>query len=683
MDGIEIEIQDEELLAFGESLEPELMDDDDVVGGLKTYIGTEIQLALSERQDQERYWKRWTLQRMARPEKDSKNFPWPDAANHQSPELMAKVNTVFAALVAKYESKKPFWKVMSLQEENLLMAQAVEEALNILAENPHMLDLKNKTRHTVYETVSLGNCFVKGLWQYESHNFRRKNGEQVTKVRHNGPEIRVIAIEDFLTRAAFTDLDRAPWYAIRTSYFDYELKKLEREGVFRNVDMICSQDQVPGVQGIQQDRQGQKPMVQNGEGVYEIWEVTMFWDVDGDGVDEDITVFYHEDSGTVLRIDFAELSVRDVIKFDYLSLPHSLYGMGLCAMGDGTQQAISSYLNMASNSTALHSLQMTIEREGSGSQKRELFPGGTIIVDDPINDIRPFVFPNTAPQAMAMKADAQRDLNTATGTNPAMGGQPDTVMKSRFSLGGYQAQASMGTSMTEIISQNMDQSFSKLGMLLTYIMVANGEQSKQIIMPLLPEMYQEAFGQVMDLKVEDIPIRFDFVVRSTAVDETRDSQRQKYMFLNQIHDQYTPRIIQYMIQAAQLSAQAQQTGDPMMAEAVKFIWKMIAARSKLTDKTFEFLGVEDSDQLVNYYQDILLMSGVQEQQKDQQVKEIENGLKTAGMSNGSARELPVPGGAPGAAGNGAGANPSESGISGGSAGGMGASGEMSGPPMGA
>jgi len=674
---IEISIEDQEIMEFGEPLDKEIMDDEEMMTKISAYLRDEIQWGLLERENMVKYWKRWNLQRMGRPEEDVKNTPWQGASNQQSAEMMAKINTTFTSLIPKYENKKPFWKVTSRVAGSQEMAKALEAVLDVQAESPYFLDFTPKKRGIVYETASMGDCFVKGLWETEKHNFRRKSGEQVSKIRHDGPQLRLIALEDFLTRAAFVDLDKAPWYAVRTTYFEYEVDKLVKNGIFRNAENLNVETAMPPVTEMVHDRQGQAPKLQSGEGVVYVWEVTMFWDVDGDGVDEDITVFFHEDSGRILRVSFDELSVRDVVQFRWLGIPHMLYSMGLCAMGDGTQQAISSYLNIATNSTALHALQMTIEREGSGSEKRDLFPGGRIIADNP-DDIRPFAFPNTAPQAMAMKQDAQRDLNTATGTNPAMGGQPDTVMKSRFSLGGYNAQASKGSSMTEVVSQNMDTSFNRLGQLMVYIMIANGDESLRVFEGLLEDKYKEGFREAMNLKVEDIPQNFDFVVRATAVDETRDSQRQKYFILNQIHDQYVPKAMSYYGQAIQLLMQAQQTKNPQLIEAAKFAYKMAAAKAKLTEKTFEFLGVEEPDELVAYYKDTLMAAGMEEDLKDEQIKEVENASRGQARGvDGSPRELPIPGNGGGDAAA-AGAMEAGPGDGGGPAGDMGPAGEVPG-----
>ena len=625
-----------EIVVQGEDINPELKPDKElienfeVLAEIKSYIDEEMLVAETERTGAKLNWKRWRKQREGVPNEESKDFPWKDASNVRTPGMMGVTITGTNNLETRYDAKKPQWKVTSLNKDFEDSAAALEKLLSVLAEDPNRIDMGRKKHSLLYDTASLGRGYLKGHWEISEWNFKRE-GESIKKIAHDGPQLSLVSIEDLLTRASVTDLQRAPWYAVRTYYNAHELGQMAAKELFVNVESVlgAQADDISENRKESLKSSGLMPDSSNGDQPYTVWELSMFWDVDGDGVEEDIKLFYHAESGEFLRAEFNDLSVRDIVPFDYYALPFQFYPMGLSWMGDQTQEERDSLHNLAYNSLTLASLQMPITKTGSDIHIDQWTPMTDIEVDDPSNDIRIFGFKDNSSVAMNMENQVASNLSTATGINQAMGGQPDTTMKSRFSPTGYAQQGSVGNAMLEANSKNIDRGFDQAGMLLVYLIVANGERAKANLSVLLPVDLQDDFAKVCDMNVEDIPEKFLFKVQSTRMDETQEAEKQKYTILLQLHDQYGERIIRYLELISNIGMQTAQQPqlEPVFRPMLEAAQKLLAARSKLTEDFLVFMGQLDASSLISYWRDIALKFEITEMQKDAQLQEVEDAIK--------------------------------------------------------
>ena len=386
------------------------------------YLTVEIQDVFGgkERKTMEEDWKKWRRQREARPAERTKTFPWPGASNVCPPLAMYNTNGIYAMLKASTGDKKPAWEVDA--QDPLFNNEAVSwgKFLGLLAESPYHANLRGALNHILYELASMGTQFVQIPWVIERWNFKRQQAggpvEAVSKISRDCPQVIPINLEDFGTRSHWGDIQKAPWIAIRTHLYDYELKQRVVDGVYPQdkVDKVLtrSTDDITDARQAEMAQQGLTPTTGDTK-VYDVYQTYLFWDVDGDGAPEDIKVWFDPISQTILRSEFNDLGVRDIVKIVYIPRPGELYGIGVGWMVEHAQDEIEALHNMRVDGTMLAMLQMFVTRRGSGiSDDEDFHPLKNISVDNPREDFLPVKFPDigygTIQAEMIIKEYAER-----------------------------------------------------------------------------------------------------------------------------------------------------------------------------------------------------------------------------------------------------------------------------------
>jgi len=583
----------------------------------------------ADRKELEARWDKWRKQRLAIPDSGTRVTPWIKSSNVVPPLTMQKVQTVFAKLVAAFAVKKPPVAVQAVDPKDYDQGQSLERFFKGLAENRYGLDVSRKFKEIAYNVVSLGTQIIKVPFKYDSWAFKRtKNGgtETVRYVRQQGPSIVPIRLEDFFTRPYWKDLQRAPWCGVRYRYFYHELKQMEGQGFFTNVDKIMGQ----GLTRYDDNRQAE--LERQGVSVgslgqaeanqeFEVYECYCFWDLDGDGVPEDLILWVEPDTGTLLRSEYNPLSIRDLEAMTYLENPESLYGIGICQMVEGPQETLTALQRMRLDGTQLAMLKMFLARRGAGiGPNEQLEPFKIMFVDDPIQDFRPIEFPDISQGCIIGEQMAKEDADRVSGANDYMAGFNDKIVGSNATAAGTQFLAGQANSILNSLLENVEQSMSTVYMLALYQCVANRDL---VDLSWLPEGDQEAVREVLSMNVEDLPTKFRFSVRTTDINRTDESRKQNFVMAMQMYSQYFQQSMQVL--GAMVNPQIGQNAD--IQELLKSTY---VGLTSLTSKMLEFFDIGDPDDFLPFVEQIKVELRAVDKVREEQVQAMKKELNNAG-----------------------------------------------------
>lgn len=625
----------------------EVIPDEEMKSEIINFITSEIDSVLSDRSEIEDSWEKWRRQRIARPEQKTKNYPWPNASNQAVPLAATNTNSLYATTKDKFGSRRPLITVSAEDSTYVPHAEALTRLLDKILESKHHIDIRKKNLTLFYDLVSLGTQFVKVPWSIKKWSFKREGG-QVDKIVMDSPNVIPIPIEDFFCKLHLYDIQAAPWVAVRTRYAEYELKQNQANGIFENVEEVLSfsESTIPEWQEESLDQQDQSSSVTEDSREYEVYEAYVFWDVDGDGIPEDIKLWIQKDANIILRAEFNELGKRDIIRIPYFNMPYQLYAMGVGHMVEKLQDEVDTLHNLRINSQHLSSLQGFVTRNGSTHLDNFVFePLFNMKADNPREDVQMIKFPDVSSSTFMAENTAVQYADRMTGAGNAMMGQPDDQAKTRATASGTMFLAEQGYKLYESISKNIEEGYGEIGLMIVYQMVANSDRAIDSLIPMAALEDQELLSEVLSMNVEDVPSRFNFSIQVTEVDKTEEAKLQKAMTMQQIYSVYAERV-------AGLAEKIQMIKQAGMAEMMEPMMKLYTGQTKIMEEIIELLTDKDPEEFTVYIKDIDFMLQQQSMAKDQQVQEAKSATANqpqrvssagaVGEGGGSAQSASVP-----------------------------------------
>lgn len=585
----------------------------------------------------------WRRHREARPEEEVKNFPWPGASNIVPPLAMTNTNALTSMLKASLGERKPFWSVGS--EDDLLQpqAKALENLLGLMAESRYHMNLRQVNNTIFNDTVSLGTQFVKVPWTVDRWMFKRRGAggalEQVSKIIKDCPEVVPIRFEDFVTRPFWPDVQRAPWVGQKVWLMEHELLQRKAAGIYNDdVDLVIKRgtDELDANRLETLMQMGIYPNQNSDIKMYAVYELYVYWDVDGDGFPEDVIIWLDPVTGSILRAEFNDLGIRPIVRIPYIERPHELYAMGVGWMMDQLQDASTALMNMYINGTMLAMLQMYVSRRGSGVAPGEQFrPLKNIIVDNPKEDFIPIKFPDLGYGTLQAQMFLKELGDRATGAADAMMGFENRATSARTTASGTMFLAQQGGKLFNAIREGIDQAYSDIGRIAVFQMIRNRNRMEPLL-KLLPEDQRTAMEQVLEMNVEDIPTSFRFKVHTTEIEKSEEARKQARLTLVQLYTMYGQQVFQLLPVIYN-----NQTPPPIKEAGTKFF----IGATKMMENMLKDFGEDETRDFLPYIKDIEMMVQAIEAQKDLQLRRITENVQ---LSQNRSEVGSVPGGSPGA-----------------------------------
>ena len=543
-----------------------------------------------------------------KPKASNKDYPWPGASNVTTPFTLSNVNGVFSYLKAAITEQRPRWQVDAGDDEYEDHADAISRWINEIMTSELHVNIRAVDEEMLWNIIVCGTQVADVPWTTKRAQFKRKASdggvEVVDKVVYDGPVVEPVAIEDVIVRSHW-NLQKGPYIGFARTFTRQELEQEEHNGFFEDIDRVLHaaavDNQVKSQDRLEMGINSSYTATDDAGQLYTIVKFYVRWDADNDGVAEDIILWFEPESGTILRAEWNEISLRPAARGIYLPIPGLFYGLGIPSVLYSLQEEIDTMHNIGVNNLHIASLQMYVTPTGSSIGDNEaFFPLKNIKVDDPSRDFVPIAFPNVSNETLRREQVA-REYGRTVGVSEAQLGMPDTTAKSGTSPTLQQFLSQQGNTVLRSIGQSVAQFYAELGMHVLLQLVANSDRilfGNRALLRLAPKEDQEFIEEVLRMPVEEIPQLFMLTVKTTEADKTEDARRQFLMTRQQLYSMY----IQQAMEIVQMMDNPQVQQMPNFSE---FINKVYVGLTKQMEETLELFDVSRTG---DYIPDVEMMA---------------------------------------------------------------------------
>lgn len=296
-----------------------------------------------------------------------KNFPIANSSQITIPVIKTAVDATASRVYQTLMAAEPPVRVKTDDEDYADFAEDLEKFLGLYAAN--RLDYDEVMDTFTTECVKLGTSFL----EVTTLNDRRAVVEfdpslgvynKVIQTRFSGPIIYNIPYEDFWCRPAYQDIQKAPWCGKEVRLTWPQIKDMAMQGDFNptEVNKIRRFYETGFVPQTILDDEKQERSVPWARYIYRIFEIALRWDVDGDGIEEELLVYFHRESRTLLRCKFSGFAGGrrpwEVGRFK--KIEYRLYGEGLAETLEQLQDEISTIHNQRIDNATIANLKIIL-----------------------------------------------------------------------------------------------------------------------------------------------------------------------------------------------------------------------------------------------------------------------------------------------------------------------------------
>jgi hypothetical protein len=571
----------------------------------KGFLETELERAQQERQPMYDKLRRW--RRMADNENMSGREPaWEGASDVNVPVIPILIKTSASRLKNTFNARKPFWSIKALNEEAgstwIKRAAVLERYYNIISMSRYDLDLYKKNNQIMTDLPIAGTVYVKVPWTYQVRNVvmpaTSEEGEDLgdverTQVIHNGPEVVPFRVEDVLFRESFQDLQKAPWVSFRHRLDWYQVTLYRDNNDWSNVEELEGSGRTGELEFEHADAQNANTQRNfDRDDTSMIWDVDEVWayyDVNGDGILEDIMGYYHQKTNTLLFADYNRLGVRPVRQIPFYLRPWLMEGQGMVEVSEGLQDEINALHNMRNDGIHMTEAAQFAVRRGSGVRPKEkVKPGKVWFLDDPMTDIRLLQTSKSYVETANLESLDYSYLERVTGVQDIAGGFSSMLLKSRDTASSQSMRLQAGSEVFMGIIEGVDLAYQDIAELIFRQLVANKDEvmKKERTAERLSEEDIAILEEILSQDITQIPYVLAFKARLVAEAETYEGKRQSILTLVGVYQQF----LQGMVPLVQ---QTYADIDPTVVK--HFMGKFVEGGTNLMEKVFQFFGESDTE----------------------------------------------------------------------------------------
>lgn len=371
-----------------------------------------------------------------------KDFPIPNSSQITIPIIKTNTDTLTARLFQTVMAADPMASVRT--------RDATDPNFQDFANDWELfLDTysKEKLEHECVLDTALTECIKLGTsvievtrrsYSYKCIEFDSLSNSyiQVVKEGFNGPCWYNIPIEDFWIRAEWQDPQVAPWCGkelrpcwseIKDMAFNGELDPERINDIWR---LPLNPGNLPKTVVTDQKQEQLEPVDWR---AYRIFELFVRWDMDGDGIDEELIVYYHFESNTILRCKFNTFSYRLGCRpfevFRYKTIEYRFHGEGMCELLEHFQEEISTQHNQRLDNATIAALKIILTQKSIPGLKPgdPLWPGKIVRIGmEPGKAVQAFTLGEIYPSTRENEMLSQQYVRDVSGVGEAQlgGAQP-------------------------------------------------------------------------------------------------------------------------------------------------------------------------------------------------------------------------------------------------------------------
>lgn len=412
----------------------EIVDDLDVsaetLTNLGVWIDTEITRAEGARSELRAVWEINLRLYEAIPEMLQRNVPFINASNLEIPIAAIACEAVYAQMLNAIFNIDPLLTCREVGEEGRLVehVKALQRFTEVLTRK---ITLRSASENALLDDIKLGTGILYTRWSERS---KKTLAEPIVTKR--GPDVRAIAVEDFYVPGGATDdLDGEEWCGIRYKLTQHQLNTRARDlgWDIEDAQEYATIDRVRQIRerlGRYAEMVGNRQNTASGndETMYEVFEIYCYYDIDDDGIDEDLLVAWDRGSRRVLHVRFNPYDRRPFSAMRYQLREFLFYGMSVTEMMAPFQRGASNTYNYWLDNALLANARFYVGRHGSvPNNQLHIWPNRFLPVLDPERDFKAIPMADTYPsmpgilQMTMAFAERRSGLPEISGNRPAGG----------------------------------------------------------------------------------------------------------------------------------------------------------------------------------------------------------------------------------------------------------------------
>jgi len=625
---------------------------EDVKDDIAIYLYDEVERAKSDRAELEERLIEYTRLYEAKPEVETKSFPWEGASNLVVPVVPTAVEAVLSRLLDSIFGGKVIWEPSAKSAKWGDLVDPLGVWLNWVGRN--VLNMRKVAKDWLLGTIKHGTGITKLTWERKLRRVVYAEGESEVEeivVVHDGPRLRAIPLADFFVSAdAITtkDIQNCTWVGYRSYYTWKDLKEGELSGEFIEVDRIKNFKRSFGEPYEDQAQEASGVTISEYQD-YEIWEIWLSYDVKGDGIPSEIVVKFEPTSRVVLSAayNYFRHQERPFHLIPYMPREDSLLGIGIPEMLKDIQDEISTIHNQRIDNGTLANTRAFLRRRSALVGQDEIYPGAFIDVDE-MDDVAELRLGDVYPSQLQEELHSNSIGEKRTGVSDYTVGRESAAIGSRATATSTMALLREGNKRFRMTIQEVRNALSNIAHQVIMLYQQFAPEST-----VMYEMFSEKEARIVKqfLTLPNDLSRANVVVDTPAVSETENKEMKQQTMLTLLG--VVQQFYQSLFQAVGIA------NDPNAPPMVKELANHAAKTgSKLFERVLEAFEFRDADSFAPDMEALLQLGGYVDQMN--QMMGGMNGANGPGaggpagasggqppMGAGGQGGVPVGGGAPG------------------------------------
>lgn len=535
---------------------------------LVTYLHEEVLDAISARQAQEQLWREVLRLYEGVPKKEMRDTPIVNMPNIELTVGASAVEKVYAQVLDLIYTIMPTLTARALDERYTEEAKAIQRFVNWLAEEE--AGMRAAVEEAYMDNIQLGTGILYCPWV----EYMRKT--KVQEVLAAGSTMRSVPPEDFLTPGgADSDLQEAQWVGMRLYM---TLGELQMRSKLRGWNIEGVQP-IGSVSWIRSRREALARTMTSRRirDLYETWDIYVFYDIDGDGIEEDLLVRWDNTSRKIMKIQYNPYDRRPFEVMRYQIRPHLFYGIGVMEMMKPYQEAATEQFAHWLLNMILANSRLWKGREGIVSATMQVWPSKVILLPDPTNDLVSEQLADTyqsAPQALATTIGFAADR---VGINDVASPQRGTI--------GNRTPGITALSVLQQVNRRFTPAFDGMRLATASAMRQCVWRYQERLLAgdakveaKLVKIFGPADGRMIvnQLKNKDFDDAFSIELTASSASVNRDADKQNALMLINVLAQYYQKTIELTMMAA----------NPQVPQAIRDVANKVShAMGEAVDRT--------------------------------------------------------------------------------------------------
>lgn len=394
---------------------------------LSDWLTLEVTDALSAQFRQQAVWRECLRLYEGVPKNPTKVHPVPGAPNLEVTIGAIATDSIYSQSLDLVFSISPTLTIRAgnASTDDAEDAKALQNFVNKIVRGE--AQLRSAAEDTYLDNVQLGTGIFYVPWVEKIKKTR------FSTINDRGPIIMYHPVEDFLMPGGIgSDPQLATWVGLRFWPTMEELTlraKHNRRWDISEVRPAGAGDWVRS----QREHLGHQTggtEIQRKANLYEIWDFYALFDIDEDGIEEDLYVVWDRTAQHVIYVSYNSMVRRPVSKMVYQRRAGLPYGIGVMEMLKPYQEEITETHNHRVLNMLLANSRFWKARDGSVPDNMRIWPGKVQTMSDP-EDVQSEVMADVYPSSMQAEAVTISLAERRVGLNESSITRPSQLMSSR------------------------------------------------------------------------------------------------------------------------------------------------------------------------------------------------------------------------------------------------------------